>query len=181
MVQCKATSKRSKERCQRQAMRGREVCYMHGGKTPRGVASPHFKGGRHSKSIPTRLAARYEEAREDPDILALGEEIALTDAQISDALARLYEGSDEKRLATKLDLDHLIERRRRLVESELRRRVSAQEMMSAHEVLTFLGAIVGIIRTHVQDKSVLAAIAHDIESLVGSTNGRMVDARGSGD
>lgn len=151
-------------------------CRMHGGKTPSGIASPHFKTGRHSKSIPTRLAATYEVSRNDPDLLALNDEIALTDAQIDAVLGELEDGDTESRSAKRNELDNLIERRRRLVDSETRRRVNAQEMMSAQEVLTFLGAIVGIIRSHVQDPYILAAIARDIEGLVGSANVRMVDS-----
>ncbi len=52
--QCTATSKRTGERCRKSAMLGRTVCLAHGGRTPRGVASPHFKHGRHSKQLPFR-------------------------------------------------------------------------------------------------------------------------------
>ncbi len=55
--QCTATSKRSGNQCQKHAMRGRTVCLAHGGKTPRGTASPHFKTGRYSRSLPGHLAA----------------------------------------------------------------------------------------------------------------------------
>lgn len=150
-------------------------CRMHGGKTPSGIASPHFKTGRYSKSIPTRLAAVYEASKDDPDLLALDDEIALTDAQINIVLSELEAGDVDTRAAKRHELDTLIERRRRLVDSETRRRVNAQEMMSAQEVLTFIGAVVGIIRSHVQDPRTLAAIARDIEGLVGSANVHMVD------
>ncbi len=52
--QCTATSKRSGVRCRKTAMKARTVCLAHGGRTPRGVASPHLKHGRYSKALPFR-------------------------------------------------------------------------------------------------------------------------------
>lgn len=52
--QCTATSKRSGVRCRKSAMTSRTVCLAHGGKTPRGVASPHFMHGRYSTALPFR-------------------------------------------------------------------------------------------------------------------------------
>lgn len=49
--QCIAESKRSGVRCRKSAMKERTVCLAHGGRTPRGVASPHLKHGRHSKLL----------------------------------------------------------------------------------------------------------------------------------
>lgn len=92
MAQCKAKSKRSGERCRRAAMIGKEVCMMHGGKTPRGTNNPNFKHGRYSKAIPDRLAARYNEAQNDSQLLELREDIALIDARISDLLVRVDTG-----------------------------------------------------------------------------------------
>src|SRR5258708_37054514 len=68
MAQCKAKSKRTHERCAANAMIVREECYHHGGKTPRGIASPNFKHGRYSKSLPARMRERYEEALADPHL-----------------------------------------------------------------------------------------------------------------
>lgn len=56
--QCTATSKRSGQRCRRSAMTDRTVCQVHGGKTPRGVASPHFRHGRYSILLRARPTAR---------------------------------------------------------------------------------------------------------------------------
>lgn len=67
-------------------------CRVHGGATPRGVASPHFKHGRYSKSLPAQLGARYLEAQRDPGLHELRDEIALTDARITELLGRLGTG-----------------------------------------------------------------------------------------
>lgn len=67
-------------------------CKLHGGKSPAGLASPHFATGRYSKAIPARLLAKYEQAQTDPDLLALREEVALLDARLADLLARVDTG-----------------------------------------------------------------------------------------
>ncbi|MCB0145387.1 MAG: hypothetical protein KDE50_36225 [Caldilineaceae bacterium] len=48
-------------------------CALHGGKTPRGAASPHFKHGRYSKfaDFPPDFAEKHDAARNDPDLLNL--------------------------------------------------------------------------------------------------------------
>jgi hypothetical protein len=83
---------RSGKTCCKFPVAGRERCRLHGGATPVGVASPHFKTGRHSKYIPERLAERYQEALADGELLALREEIALVDARLADLLGRVDTG-----------------------------------------------------------------------------------------
>ena len=92
MAQCTAKSKRTGQQCRRPAMTGRTTCYMHGGKTPRGAALPQTTHGRYSKDLPARLADRYEEARNDPDLLNLNAEIQLTYALLSEALKGMDRG-----------------------------------------------------------------------------------------
>ncbi len=46
------------------------------------------KSGRHS-ALSRDLANRYREAREDPELLALRDEIALLDVRLGEVLARL--------------------------------------------------------------------------------------------
>lgn len=74
--------------CRQRPMRNGR-CKMHGGLTPAGIANPNTTHGRYSKHLPTRLADRYHEARSDPDLIALREEIALTDARLADLLGRV--------------------------------------------------------------------------------------------
>ena len=71
------------------AMRGKAKCHMHGGKSPAGIASPHFRTGKYSSLLPLRLAAAYDAARNDPDIHSLAEEIALAETRLRDLLTRL--------------------------------------------------------------------------------------------
>lgn len=216
MAQCTATSKASiragqPERCRRRAVAGRTVCVVHGGKTPRGHALPQTKDGRHSKDLPTRLAARYDASRTDPELLNLTDEIALADALIEDARRGLDHG-ESGRLFRELKaswdaLQHaqrekdaagvqmamaeigalirqgvgayaardetmgLVERRRRLVDSEQKRRVAMQDMVTSEQALLMIGRITSAVRRHVSDPGILAAIAADLGGIDAADSG----------
>jgi len=62
---------------------------MHGGRTPRGLASRLTKTGRYSKDLPTRVAARYETAMADPELLSVRDDIALLQGAIADVMAEM--------------------------------------------------------------------------------------------
>ena len=72
-------------------MRGKHLCYHHGGKTPTGVEAPVYKHGRYSGSLPTRLAGRFNAAQIDPNILDQRPEIAVLQSRISELLQRIDE------------------------------------------------------------------------------------------
>lgn len=92
MAQCAAKSKRSGERCKKDAVPGRSVCHMHGGKSLVGAAVHTYKDGRYSKLLPARLVSNYERAAHDSDLLVLREDIALVDARLADLLCRVDSG-----------------------------------------------------------------------------------------
>jgi hypothetical protein len=203
--QCTGISKRTGKPCGEQPMRGRDVCYHHGAMTPRGIASPHTITGRYSKHLPTRMAARYQEAQADPELLVLRDEIALLDSRLADVLARVDSGEsgalwkqlssswsvfvkarasgkvDEMRdaLATHeslidrgladyaawAEIGQLLDRRARFVESERRRYVEMQQMVSVEQAMLFLGAVTDAIRRHVTDRPTLAALGRELELL----------------
>lgn len=176
MAQCTAKSKQSGDRCKRHASPGHNVCHIHGGKTPSGMALPQTKHGRYSKHLPTRLGERYEAALSDPDLLALRDEIALTDAEVARILDSLDEEPPEdleerkhwqKTIEANRDrTQSLIEQRRKLVETERKRLVDLQQMMTAEQAMTLLAAVESVVRKHVHDRNVLAAIGADIARLV---------------
>ena len=70
----------------RSQWRGRTRCRLHGGDTPQGIASPHYRGKGYSRSIPAHLKDIYEAHFNDPDLLSLHKEIALCDTRIEDLL-----------------------------------------------------------------------------------------------
>ena len=47
---CSATSKQTGRRCRQIAVFGKSVCHWHGGKTPSGPASVHFRYGGRTKA-----------------------------------------------------------------------------------------------------------------------------------
>ena len=89
---CKARSKQNNRRCKNPAMIGKEVCRMHGGKTPVGPAHGAYKMGKYSKALPPRLLATFAESLNDPELLSLRREISLVDARLTDLLSRVDTG-----------------------------------------------------------------------------------------
>jgi hypothetical protein len=92
MPQCHALSKRNREQCKKDAVVGGTVCHIHGGKSLSGMASPSFKTGRYSKVLPVRLAARYEEALTNKNLISLRDDIAAAEARLSDLFSRTHSG-----------------------------------------------------------------------------------------
>ncbi len=82
-------------RCRQRPMKGKNRCRIHGGLTPSGPALPQFKSGKWSTALSGAFARRYEEARTNPAILSLQEEIALIDTRISFLLERLETGESD--------------------------------------------------------------------------------------
>lgn len=68
-------------------------CHKHGGKSLGGPAHPNFKSGKYSKvALPPNMLEAYEEARMDPELLSMREEIAMLDMRLIDLFNR-YEMS----------------------------------------------------------------------------------------
>ena len=189
-------------------MNGTNVCYVHGGPTPKGIAAPSFKHGRYSKSIPDRLSERYQESIKDPEILALREEVAITDARLTDLLSRVDTGEsgvlwktaqsaffdfrnanasgDQDKMTValtalnrilNLDVDDYkawdevgktLEQRRKLVESERKRLVDMEQMITVERTMVLLSAVISVIRDNVTDRKTLHKISKDIGQLVSS-------------
>ena len=64
-------------------------CRLHGGLTPSGMASPHFRHGRYSKYLPAQLASQYKEAQNDEHLLELSDEVALLDVRLGELVSGL--------------------------------------------------------------------------------------------
>lgn len=67
-------------------------CRLHGGLTPKGMASPNFQTGRYSKYLPERLLQRYDEAQADAALIELRGEVSLMDVRLSELLERVDAG-----------------------------------------------------------------------------------------
>jgi len=88
-MQCKAKSKRSGERCKKDAVHGGEVCHIHGGKSLKGIAAPNYQGKGYSKYIPVGLLDTYNDFAADTDKLALDNQIALVDTYAAQLIESL--------------------------------------------------------------------------------------------
>lgn len=208
MSQCTAKSQQTGKQCKRHAVDGKSVCTVHGGKTPGGIASPHFKTGRYSKYLPSRLLADYDTSLKDSELLDLTNEIAVLDARLNDLMRRVDSGEagvlwskaqtafsdletarlnqDAEAMRTALfelggllkkghsdyavwgEIQTLMEQRRKLVETERRRRVDMHTMMRDDEVMLLVSYLISSITTHVKDRGILAAIQHDITAVLGT-------------
>lgn len=181
-------------------------CRYHGGKTPGGIASPHFKTGRYSKFLPARLADRYHESLTDPDLLELRSEISVLDARMSELIGRIdtgesgaawmtakialqhyqearLDGEKGKEIEAMQELESVLERgladtaiwseiammteqRRKLVESERKRLVDMQQVITSDRAMLLIGAVVDIIRRNVTDRRMLSGINHELTLLL---------------
>lgn len=178
-------------------------CVKHGGATPKGTASPHYRHGRYSKSLPSQLANRYQDALNDPEFLNLRAEIALVESLIDETLANLDAGgaftvfkelrsswSQLLRLqaagrtaeadvvlaevgqlidagsasgGAMHDLVTLIDQRRKLAESQQKRLVAMQQLLTVEQAMTFVGVVVAAVKAHVSDPEALSAISKEVE------------------
>ena len=163
---CTAHSRRTGEPCRQPAMHGRAVCRLHGGKTPRGIASPHWRGRGYSKDMPTRLADRYRIAMEDPGLLSVRSEVALLDARLGELAATLPDEPAELDSAAWHDLLALIEQRRKLVDTERRREEVLQLSMTATQALTFVSTLMTAVVECVADQRERQALALRFEHLL---------------
>lgn len=206
--QCKAKSKRTGERCRAFCVLGRDVCKTHGGLTPRGMASPHYKTGRYSRSLPVALAAAYEEALAQQNITHLGDELALIETRTRGVLEQLQtaeplpqvwlslKGAMAEFRAAEAAADpegahaalnamadliqkgseqadiwdealNLVERRRRVVDTETKREAQAHAMITAEQMLTLVGLLISVVRdavqTYVTDTTIARAILGRIQ------------------
>jgi len=93
VAKCKVQKTKSTGKpCRRDRITGKDVCWVHGGATPTGKASVHYKGKGHSRNLPTRLADKYQEAISNPELLSLRSDIALLDTRIAETIENIDTG-----------------------------------------------------------------------------------------
>jgi hypothetical protein len=103
-MKCNAKAKSTGKQCTRDAMLGSTKCYVHGGATPKGIASPQFKTGRYSKHLPSSLLDIYNQATDDPDLLSVRQDITLLDTLIAAKLPLLEDWESREHWDTTLKL-----------------------------------------------------------------------------
>ncbi|MDP9477423.1 MAG: hypothetical protein M3R38_17360 [Actinomycetota bacterium] len=100
---------------------------------------------------------RFKAARPETDAATAGR-----------CLRRVGELIEEgaSRIAAQREALEIVERKRKLSETERRRIVDAERMITEAQAMSFVAVLGGIIRTHVTDQETLAAIHADIAKLV---------------
>jgi hypothetical protein len=83
---CGAKLRGKDARCRKPPIKGMKRCRLHGGKTPSGTASPHWKTGRYSRHLPRDLRERYLEHLHDEKFHELTDEIALLTSNIGETV-----------------------------------------------------------------------------------------------
>jgi hypothetical protein len=84
--------KRNGQPCRQWPMKGRTRCRLHGGRSRVGPGAGRYRHGRYSRFLPSRLCAQYQAMVHDSKLLELRDEIAMTDARITDVLQRVDTG-----------------------------------------------------------------------------------------
>lgn len=192
-------------------------CNIHGGQSHvmRGAASPHWKGGKYSKHLPARLLEAYDASREDADILSLNDDIALTEARVTDVLARVdsnesgalwddlakaakefkaAQRSNDSELCSALledllkliqkgkgdrenwrEIGDLLERKRKLSESQLKLLTTKQEFISRQQAVQMVSQITEVIKGAVDDPVAKRKIISGIQQLMSMPDGQSVN------
>lgn len=68
-------------------------CMSHGGASPKGIASPHYKHGRYSRYQPRSWLEAYQRSMDDPGLESLRRDLATSEAVIDDLMHRIDAGA----------------------------------------------------------------------------------------
>ncbi len=104
-----------------------------------------------------RAWERFKAARPETDAATAGR-----------CLRRVGELVEEgaSRIAAQREALEIVERKRKLSETERRRILDAERMITEAQAMSFVAALVGIMRRHVTDRETLAAIHSDVTNLL---------------
>jgi hypothetical protein len=136
-------------------------CRLHGGATPGGVASPHFRHGRRSrylKLLSGDLRAGFRAALSDKQLLSLREEVALLTARTMQLLDRLRTQEGAEYEATWAELRTCILDKGKVAAAEWKRLVDLKSVLTAEQAMTLVGQVVAAVRESVTDRATLQRI-----------------------
>lgn len=191
-------------------------CKLHGGNSPRGAMSPHFRHGMYSKYLPKTLGQRLDELASNPNTHDLREQTAILDAVMISNLQEWAAGgggviweelnrkrteymratsrkdtrlmvqivneimetiaSGHSKLMASREIRDTVEDRRKITESERRRRIEEKSMIPVEQVVTVLVAIGDSIRRHITDQDARNAVVSDVSIAMGSIMARQHEA-----
>jgi hypothetical protein len=136
-------------------------CRLHGGATPGGAASPHFRHGKRSrylKLLSGDLRAGFRAALNDEQLLSLREEVALLTARTMQLLERLRTEEGAAREATWSELRACILDKGKVAAAEWKRLADLRSVLTAEQAMALVGAVVAAVREAVTDRATLQRI-----------------------
>jgi hypothetical protein len=169
-LRCTARRRRTSERCRLPAIRGRQVCRLHGGRAPVGPAASNWRHGLYSSVLPTNFREAFRRMRGDPALLSLADDVAALTAAIEVKARTLGPDPDAKWM----ELLALVERRARLVALESKRLADSAGMVSATRVVELAHLLLGVIARHVADRNACIAIATEFQQLLNAERDEQV-------
>lgn len=146
-------------------MNGSTKCYVHGGATPRGAASPHFVTGRYSKYA-GELAAKIDDVSVD-DALDLLPELHVQRALFADYMSRFKVGVS----LTAGDINMLMQwgsEIGRMVERIVKMR--NETALTGAELSLLAARIADVVTRYVDDPDEQRAFVRDIFTGLGQPN-----------
>lgn len=88
---CGAHPFQNKGPCKQMDIANGGKCRLHGGLSPRGIASSSYKHGRLSQAMNSKRAKDYADARDDPDLMDMARPLAVLEGNMKEAIARREE------------------------------------------------------------------------------------------
>jgi hypothetical protein len=156
---CKAWNGNRGKQCGKLAMNDREVCRSHGGATPRGQLSPHFKTGDFSKYAPKNISSGHSKLLKKTEWITLEKELGLARAILELQLKRVeeiklqIEDSSVKTEIENIQLVTSVQKQigeiRKLALAQRQLLVDQQEYITREWALTIFGKLMKTIRENV--------------------------------
>lgn len=166
METCAATSKQTGARCKNRPSPGRAVCRIHGGRTPRGIDSPHFKRGRYIQAFQGLSGERFAEIMTDPELLSTRAEIAALTVRLESLITRAEDAKPAAGDRAWSQIIKLAEALSALRNTELRRLEKLQGFMTLEQAQALARALAVSVRDRVasglQGQVLIDAIHGDI-------------------
>lgn len=150
-------------RCLRRPCPGSKRCKFHGGMTPKGIDSPHFKHGKRSKYAKEQVIQRIKRFKNDQDARDLRDELAILRGVLDSYIDASNENapilSDES-VRTIVSIIDKIEK----VVSALKV-IEEGQTFTIKNVNNVLLQVVKIIKVRVKDPKTRSIIANDLKGL----------------
>ena len=113
--------------------------------------------------------AHLKKAHEEFKVSRLARDMPKMNVALAKMERTIAQATDDR--AAWMEIGELVEQRRRLTESEHKRMVALQQMMSAEEAMALTHRVVDIVTRHVTDRQALSAIVVEMRTLVESSHG----------